>query len=685
MRRIAPIARATVVVLGAAALSLTAGALLPAQPALVVAVAAVVVLPGWALATGIGLSARFDRLAVIAVAPVVGLMAWIPPLAVGFAAGLQFDVVLALLALETAGLLAISRPFAVPTRRLDAGIAAVAGLACALASIQWQETLRGDLIFHLARVRKLLAVPDLSLSAMSEMAGGHPHAGYAFPLLHAVQAGALRLAGLDATEGYTDLVPAMAVLVGVTAFAAGRALGGTAVGAAVAALTLWATMTGTRPTLGELPWPGRFVFLIVFPATLLAIIELIRTPADRRLQAVVSGGALVVAIVHVSYAVPLLALMAGAVAVSRRAWAGFLGMVIATAGVAAFVWWVALHGYPEPVIGEGRWQRATSDAFVFVAGHPVSLNAQTITEHRVGTLITVAAIIPLLVWRAPKLAFPAALAAGVLCLVAIPGLAPVLNATVGVGQTHRFGDAIPWPFVVAFLAALAVKEATRRWIVPVGVFLAVMAAIGPDRVKSFWDVAPSVPTTPVAVAAVLAAGWYLVRGVRALPPSPVQVMVIPTVLVAIALVALPDPSAIRTVSKNLVHGRPVGESVGMPAELVDWIDQHGGTMPTVLSDELRSYRLGAHADVYVVAVPEVRTRANPASNPEERRQDVRRFLAAATPEAERLAIIDKYAVDIVIAPAEHEALIDQLGADPRLQERLVVPSARGGYVIFSVR
>jgi hypothetical protein len=118
--------------------------------------------------------------------------------------------------------------------------------------------------------------------------------------------------------------------------------------------------------------------------------------------------------------------------------------------------------------------------------------------------------------------------------------------------------------------------------------------------------------------------------------------------------------------------------------LLDWIDRHGGTMPTVLTDELRSYRLGAYADVYVVAVPEVRTRAGPSSNPEQRRRDVRRFLSAGTAEADRRAILGTYDVDIVIAPAANARLIDQLAADPHLRKRLIVASARGGEVVFSV-
>ena len=47
-------------------------------------------------------------------------------------------------------------------------------------------------MFHLARVRKILAVPHLSLDSVSELANGKPHAGYVFPLLHAVEAASLR-------------------------------------------------------------------------------------------------------------------------------------------------------------------------------------------------------------------------------------------------------------------------------------------------------------------------------------------------------------------------------------------------------------------------------------------------------------------------------------------------------------
>jgi hypothetical protein len=216
------------------------------------------------------------------------------------------------------------------------------------------------------------------------------------------------------------------------------------------------------------------------------------------------------------------------------------------------------------------------------------------------------------------------------------------------------------------------------------VLLAVAAAIGPSRIQSLWDVAPSLPTTPIAVAAVVGAGWYAARGLRVLPQPPLQAALLPTVAVALAAVVLSDPSSLRAVASDIAHGRTRVPRSTVPAAVVNWIDRHGGRMPVVLADELRSYRLGAYVDAYVVAVPEVRTRAEPASMPEQRRQQVQAFLSAATPESQRDALIRRYGVDIVIAPGNRASLLSQLQADPLLRRRLTVPSSGGGWVLFTV-
>ena len=133
--------------------------------------------------------------------------------------------------------------------------------------------------------------------------------------------------------------------------------------------------------------------------------------------------------------------------------------------VVAFVWYEALHGYPKPVAKAGPWQHPSSHAYLVFHGHALSLNAQEITAHQVGFLLAVLALLPLLAWRAPQFAFPAALMSGGLALVALPGSAPLLDATVGVGQFHRFGAAIPWQIAVGTLAALrsSPMPAAERW------------------------------------------------------------------------------------------------------------------------------------------------------------------------------------------------------------------------------
>ena len=77
-------------------------------------------------------------------------------------------------------------------------------------------------------------------------------------------------------------------------------------------------MVGSHPNLGMASWPGPFTFLVLMPVGVLAITELLRTPGDRRLTALLAATALSVSLVHVSYAVPLLALLVGVVAYARR-------------------------------------------------------------------------------------------------------------------------------------------------------------------------------------------------------------------------------------------------------------------------------------------------------------------------------------------------------------------------------
>jgi hypothetical protein len=76
-----------------------------------------------------------------------------------------------------------------------------------------------------------------------------------------------------------------------------------------------------------------------------------------------------------------------------------------------------------------------------------------------------------------------------------------------------------------------------------------------------------------------------------------------------------------------------------------------GHLPVVLAAPDLSYRLVGSADVYAVAVPEVRSRAEPKNHPAQRRAAVARFLDPATSERARRAIADQYDVRYVVAGA----------------------------------
>src|SRR5205823_3633511 len=85
-------------------------------------------------------------------------------------------------------------------RRGVCAVLSVALLGVAVAGIVWwsERTIRGDALFHLARIRKLDALATLhSLHTVDEFKDGGLHPGYAFPLWHAAMALVARLADVD--------------------------------------------------------------------------------------------------------------------------------------------------------------------------------------------------------------------------------------------------------------------------------------------------------------------------------------------------------------------------------------------------------------------------------------------------------------------------------------------------------
>ena len=115
--------------------------------------------------------------------------------------------------------------------------------------------MQGDGLFHLARVRKLAELDDLSLEGIGEFADASLHPGYAFPLWHGFLALIARIAGVDSEQVVLHLPSILAPIAVVVAYEAGSALfrtswaAGAVAGAALAAACFAPGNGGAYPLL----------------------------------------------------------------------------------------------------------------------------------------------------------------------------------------------------------------------------------------------------------------------------------------------------------------------------------------------------------------------------------------------------------------------------------------------------
>ena len=261
---------------------------------------ALVLAPGWLLARALGVRSASATLA-------WSLIVVFGALAVTFALGATLRLTLALVAVVGAiGVwLGFQRGWreveTVPGRSRALFWGAVVGLLLWVAA----PTVQGDGLFHLARIRKLLELHDLSLDRVSEFADGSLHPGYAFPLWHGFVALIAKLAREDPERVVVHLPSILAALAVVVAFEAGWALfrrtwaaGVTA--AAQVAMICFAPGTGGAYVFLSLPATASRQLLV--PAALALALETVRSPS---LSLVASTGAagLALAAVHPTYAI----------------------------------------------------------------------------------------------------------------------------------------------------------------------------------------------------------------------------------------------------------------------------------------------------------------------------------------------------------------------------------------------
>ena len=645
--------RAEVAVLGLLPLGLLAARALALDgPAVWCAAAIVVLVPGWAAVRLLRLERHVGMSGAIPVAFGLGLAVWTMPLAVAFLFTLPFGYPLAaVLILGWGGMAyALRRPLALEAVPL-VEIAAGAASSVAFAFLTWRLStgVVGDALFHVGRMRKIERVDGLSLTSISSFEDGAPHAGYAFPLLHAAWAGVARVAGVDAGTAFIQLAPlcGLAAILGIYAMTQ-RLTGWRLAGYLAAAVAAWDLCTLINGLIMQINQPPPFAFFVLAPAVVILFLASLRGVL---LGAYASAAVIaVIALVHPTYAIPCLALMAGILAGSWRAHlaaARSAGVAIAvsgvaTAAIAGWIWWVAIRG------GERREIITHSDEFVHDGARALLMYPWAPVFGRGYVLVAIVACILLVRYRRTLPAAGAML--GMLGLLLMPGVNTAVMAVVGMGQFHRFWQLVPWPVALA-AAACVVARLLGRWSIAAAVALAALL-LALRAEPDFWRE----PASWVIVLAIAATVAALIREPRRdIDRGPWWAA---SLLIAAMLVAPIQHSGGTVLDEARAgpHRPPRADlAVGLTQGVAVWFRKHDQPLPVVMGEEHRLFELVGEAPVYAVGLPEARTRAEPKIDTAGRRQDSQRFFDPATSQQERLDLLSRWDVTHVLIDLEDQS------------------------------
>ena len=605
------------------------------------AATAILLLPGVAVARALG---------VPGVSPVLAwtLACLTFALVVTFALDLSLDATLVLLAGVTvgAGIVALRRP----SELRPPGSVGVAAAGVVFGMLLWHVAgrLGGDALFHLARVRKLLAFDSLSLDTVNEFADGGLHPGYALPLWHGFVALVGRLAGVDPADVLLHEASVLAPLALVVTYEAGLALFRSvspALAVVAAQVAIVALAPGHGGSYTALALPATASRQLLVPAVLaLAFAAL----ADRSwaLLASLGAAALALAVVHPTYALfvafPLAGFLAVRTLVARedaRPIAAVLA-AIALPSAAFFAWLLPLvrdTASHDPGSGEVRraLDRYASD--LDVASTTSYRLAADVLPRTGAVAVAALLLIPLAAFAARRrwAAFVLGGSLAVAALMLIPPLFTALADLVSLSQARRAAGFLPFAF--AFAGGLAVlSHALDRLVLPLAFAAGVVLqlaypgsfALDPGRGG------PGVVTwLAVAGGAAAVAGAYVLRR-----REPAEAR---GALVAAAAALFVLPVAVHGFWNWSPSRAPDGAELtpGLVAALRD--DVARGDV--VFSDLETSYRIAAAAPVYVAAAPPAHVADTKDNRPYERRRDVLAFF-----ERGRRDVPERYGADWIV-------------------------------------
>jgi len=521
----------------------------------------------------------------------------------------------------------------VPSERSErvtiAGVAAAASVfACA---VWWtSNTIYGDALFHLGRVRKLDSFDLTSLSVVNEFRNGGLHPGYAFPVWHSAVALVARLADVDPATALLHMPAILTPLAVVLAYAAGAALfrsygGGVATAAAQVGL-LGFSRAGTG-SFDFLALPPTVARALIAPA-LLALVFSLAAGGRRRQVLSIAAASTALALAHPTYAffaaVPLAGFLVARIALAPRLWREALRLAAALPAVLVPAGLYALWLKPivdktvshQPDAVERRRAITHYAGQIDVVHGLLRLAPETISR---GGAIAVAGLIAIpvaaLAGRQRWAAYVLGASLAVLALVLVPWAFDHLSNAVSVSQARRLAAFLPIPFAVAGAASLLGRFRLAACLAAFGVG-GLLQLVYPGEFSYFLVVGG--PVWPV---------WLAFAGAG-----------IGLVAAAIVRRSVPEGEPIWTAAVALSLVAPVGfaglaylkrvepDRFRLTPGLVHALRTEVPARDVVFSDLETSYRIEAYAPVYVSAAPPAHVADTKDNYPNERRDDVIRFL-----------------------------------------------------------
>jgi hypothetical protein len=572
----------------------------------------VLLLPGSLVARALGMDGVVESVT-WSVALVAGA------LAVTFA--VHGSLTLTLVLTLVGGLIAL--PFARRRPRVERshGAIVLAGVGFGIALWTIEGIVRGDALFHLARMRKLDDFGGLTLRAVDEFRDGGLHPGYAFPLWHAWLALVGKVTGLDPTQVVLHESSLLAPIAFVLAYELGHVLFRSRA-AGVATLLAQVGMIALAPAGGgayrTLELPGTVARQLLVPAATVVFVRFVRGPSWQ-LGLTLAVAAMSLSFVHPTYALFLVVVLAGFAAarllLARELRVNVLGLAAYGLPMVLVFLWL------RPIVDETVTRQTGADQIDqyrsdLVVHSPSSFHLAAGVVSRTGAIAVAALMLAPLAAFAARRRWAAFVLGGTALLLALelwPYAFTHFSDLVSLSQSRRAAGFVP--FAIAFAGGLAVlRRALRLLLLPVA--LAARIVLEQEWPGDFGlHLAHGGPSV-VAWIALFGALAGLVVG--ALRQSDYER---PAALAAVLFVL---PVAVHGFARW--DGPGTHDAYALTPGLVRFLRAHVPQRSVVYADLETSYRIGAYVPVYVANGPPSHVANTTANDPIGRRKALVRFL-----------------------------------------------------------